>query len=110
LAWHQDRVAWAVSFWMIYFWVNPLIRHQQKLNLWGGAVLWVQERELAELLPEGLQASRAVVAERMGQFPLVVKEQGQEQEVVGLAWQMVKEGPAGLGEGHLMPEPEREQG
>ena len=90
--------------------MNPLISHQQKLNLRGELVLWVQERELAELLPEGLQASRAVVAERMGQFPLVVKEQGQEQEVVGLAWQMVKEGPAGLGEGHLMPEPEREQG
>ena len=76
----------------------------------GGAVLWVQEQELAELLPEVLQASRAVVAERMGQFPLVVKEQGQEQEVVGLAWQMVKEGPAGLGEGYLMLEPEWEQG
>ena len=110
MAWHQDRVAWAVSFWMIYFLVNPLIRHQQKLNLWGGAELWVQERESAELLPEVLQASRAVVAERMGQFPLVVKEQGQGQEVVGLAWQKVKERPAGLAGGHLMQEPEWEQG
>lgn len=110
MAWHQDRVAWAVSFWMIYFLVNPLIRHQQKLYLWGGAVLWVQERELAELLPEVLQASRAVVAERMGQSPLVVKEQGQEQAVVGLAWKMVKERPAGLAGGYLMQEPEGEQG
>ena len=87
-----------------------MIRHQQKLYLWGGVVLWVQKRELAELLPEGLQASRAVVAERMGQIPLVVKEQGQEQEVVGLAWQTVKERPAGLAGGHLMPEQQEEQG
>ena len=101
-------MAWAISFWMIYFWVNPLIRHQQKLYLWGGVVLWVQERELAELPPEEVQAPRAVVAERMGQSPLVVKEQGQEQAVVGLAWQMVEERPAGLAGGCLMQEPEGE--